>query len=70
MTSRRGRFNPGDIEMLKNFYGLDIRCFGRAAGYKGRGSAPGRWCLVGEWFGREYKDYLAERIAKKETPKC
>lgn len=38
------------IEQLRNFYGLDIRCVGY-----------GQWLLAGEWFGRVYIDYVAER---------
>lgn len=41
----------GTLYYLRDFYGLDIRNFGRR-----------RWCLVGEWFGKEYKDYIAEKI--------
>jgi hypothetical protein len=39
------------LEQLRNFYGLDIRRVGRS-----------RWVLAGEWFGRVYVDYIAERI--------
>lgn len=37
------------LEQLRNFYGLDIR---RITNRK--------WCLVGEWFGNRYVDYLAK----------
>jgi hypothetical protein len=36
------------ISCLRDFYGLDIRTFQR-----------GQYCLVGEWFGKAYIDYLA-----------
>lgn len=40
------------IAHLIDFYGLDILCLKR-----------GHWVLAGEWFGKIYVDYLAERIA-------
>lgn len=43
--------NGQEIEQLRNFYGLDIRRL-----------AYGRWVLAGEWFGRVYHDYIADRI--------
>lgn len=43
--------NSRQIQDLTDYYGLDIR----RVGY-------GRYCLVGEWFGKVYIDYLAERI--------
>lgn len=33
-----------------------------------RGSGPGRYVLAGEWFGREYRDYIAERITPEKEP--
>lgn len=42
--------NPPIIESLRSSYGLDIR----RAGYR-------RWFLAGEWFGKVYIDYVAER---------
>lgn len=42
----------GDIEKLRDFYGLDIRKI-----------SYGRWVLAGEWFGTEYRDYIAEHLA-------
>jgi hypothetical protein len=36
-------------ENLMDFYGLDIRSFGRK-----------KWCLVGEWDGRAYIDYMSQ----------
>lgn len=48
------------IYTLVDIYGLDIRSFGR-----GRNS---QWCLVGEWFGKIYVDYLAEREEEKKCP--
>lgn len=38
--------NSNTIERLIDTYGLDIRCI-----------RYGYWCLVGEWFGDEYRDY-------------
>ena len=52
----KAKFSSGtycELEALKNFYGLDIRRI-----------ENGKWCLVGEWFGKEYVDYLAKEIAK------
>jgi hypothetical protein len=42
------------ISQLVDFYGLDIRRLGHR-----------KWCLVGEWFGKTYIDYLAESIKPK-----
>jgi len=39
------------IEALRNIYGLDIRKLGVR-----------RWVLAGEWFGKVYVDYIAEKI--------
>lgn len=53
------------IEQLRSFWGLDIRFVpGSNAGRRGRGKALGKWVLVGEWFGRTYVDYIADRLAK------
>lgn len=41
--------NSNLLENLRSFYGLDIRRISRT-----------KWCLVGEWFGKVYVDYLAE----------
>lgn len=35
--------------ILPDMYGLDIRRIGK-----------NRFCLAGEWFGTEYRDYIAE----------
>lgn len=40
------------VYFLVDFYGLDIRCV-----------RQGQWVLAGEWFGKVYQDYIAERIA-------
>lgn len=45
----------GEVDQLRDFYGLDIRKLGY-----------GRWVLAGEWFGKTYVDYIAERIAQAE----
>lgn len=42
------------VGRLNDFYGVDIRSMG-----------PNKWCLVGEWFGIEYVDYLAEELARE-----
>lgn len=41
------------INQLRDVYGLDIICL-----------QPRKWCLVGEWFGNHYVDYLAEKVNK------
>lgn len=57
MTAESRSNNAGIyIENLRNFYGLDIRKL-----------EPGRWVLAGEWFGKVYIDYIAERIHAAET---
>lgn len=42
---------PTAIDQLMNVYGLDIRRL-----------RNGHWLLAGEWFGREYVDYVAARF--------
>lgn len=50
--SHRGGYSNGRLlEDLVDYYGLDIRRI-----------KNGRWCLVGEWFGKVYVDYVAEKI--------
>jgi hypothetical protein len=53
---------PGElsvaIEYLRNFYGLDIRLFGR----RGRGVTGSVMLLAGEWRGRDYCDFVAKRL--------
>lgn len=44
--------NLGRINRLMDDYGLDIRHVGRGNGY----------ILAGEWFGKVYVDYIAERL--------
>ncbi len=41
------------LESLRNFYGLDIIKTNRD-----------EWCLIGEWFGKIYIDYVAEKVNK------
>src|SRR5882762_9313596 len=41
------------VEQLRSFYGLDIRKI-----------QSGKWVLAGEWFGKTYRDYIADRIAE------
>jgi hypothetical protein len=40
---------------LADTYGLDIRCIRK-----------NKWCLVGEWFGRVYVDYLNDPTEKSQ----
>ena len=55
------------IADLKDFYGLDIRMLKSGSGNRWEGSSvPGTWVLAGEWFGKTYVDYIADRIAKHE----
>lgn len=50
-----------DLERLRDSWGLDIRVK-RRGGIKGRrGQLPALYCLVGEWDGKVYIDYVAER---------
>jgi hypothetical protein len=51
------------VEQLQNFYGLDIRIFRHGKG-RGKGSTS-VWILAGEWFGKTYVDYIADRINAK-----
>lgn len=53
--SPRDKRASNSIEQLRSFYGMDIRKLG-----------PRRWVLAGEWFGREYRDYIADRIHEVE----
>lgn len=48
---------------LTDFYGLDIR--GTDRGDR-RTNRPSKFVLAGEWFGRVYIDYIAERLAAAE----
>jgi hypothetical protein len=50
------------IIQLENFYGLDVRLVRQ--GHKGVGRLS-TYVLAGEWFGRVYIDYIAERIEEK-----
>jgi hypothetical protein len=56
------------IEQLRNFYGLDIRNLARGKS-TGRKKGGSKWILVGEWFGPQYVDYVANnkrKLAKVE----
>lgn len=44
-----------NIEQLQDFYGLDIRKI-----------KYGRWVLAGEWFGKVYVDYIADRLREAD----
>lgn len=48
LTARRNNLS-GMYNLLQDYYGLDIR------------RLHGGWLLAGEWFGRVYVDYVAER---------
>lgn len=49
----RNPTNPNIVNQLRDVYGLDIiRLQNR------------KWCLVGEWFGKVYIDYVAEKVNK------
>ena len=50
------------IRLLTDFYGLDIRLVQRS---DKRVARPPLHVLAGEWFGRVYVDYIAERIEEK-----
>ena len=54
-----GDVRPWEIIPLEDFYGLDIRKVGRKSFKTG---APSLHLLAGEWFGRVYIDYVAERM--------
>lgn len=47
------------LVQLENFYGLDVRCVRNGSCRVGRKST---YILAGEWFGRVYVDYIAQRI--------
>lgn len=52
---------------LRDYYGLDIRCIKPRGGNRwGKKPKPSEWVLAGEWFGRTYVDYIADRIAKHD----
>jgi hypothetical protein len=53
------------IEKLVSFYGLDIRRIKNGNSRVGRSS---QWVLAGEWFGKVYIDYIAERLHAAERP--
>ena len=45
------RKDCSNVEVLRDFYGLDIRNIRRGA-----------WVLAGEWINGKYKDYIAEQL--------
>lgn len=53
-----GRHSTRAIADLTDYYGLDLRNLGS--------DRHPRWTLVGEWFGRVYVDYVAERLKERE----
>lgn len=46
---------------LTDVYGLDLRLIRRGDRRVGRKS---QWLLAGEWFGKVYVDYVAERLER------
>lgn len=52
----RDHGGTNQIAALVDYYGLDIICLRR-----------GQWLLAGEWFGRVYVDYVAQRLAQSEA---
>jgi hypothetical protein len=59
----RTMLGVAQINNLQDFYGLDIRIAQRAYEKDGYGNnRPPLSMLAGEWFGRVYIDYVAERI--------
>jgi hypothetical protein len=62
----KGSVLSASLAQLRDFYGLDIRTttIRLNPGKKGRPSY--KCALVGEWFGSEYRDYLAKVILKGE----
>lgn len=48
-----------EIRQLTDFYGFDIRRLQSGNSQTGRASL---YVLAGEWFGKVYIDYIAERI--------
>lgn len=51
------------IPKLTDYYGLDIRKVQQGNSRTGR---PSLYMLVGEWFGRVYIDYVAQRIEQSD----
>jgi hypothetical protein len=47
---------------LRDFYGLDIRKTTVRLNAGKKGGHSYKYALVGEWFGSEYRDYLATKI--------
>jgi len=47
--------NDRPLSDLRDYYGLDISRV-----------APCKWVLAGEWFGRAYRDYIAEHLTSLE----
>ena len=48
--------NRNATRQLQDYYGLDIRCI-----------EPGKWVLAGEWFGKNYVDYIAAVIGQDDA---
>lgn len=56
-----------DIRRLQDTYGFDIRVRRRSWG-RGGGERNALYCLVGEWKGDKYVDYVAEHHADVNSP--
>jgi hypothetical protein len=58
-----------DVAKLRDFYGMDIILIHRAVKGRprGKGRIPSLYILAGEWFGREYQDYVAPRVLDKSA---
>lgn len=66
-SEEAGRTCRRYLHDLRDYYGLDIRCLKRRGGNRcGKTPNPSEWVLAGEWFGRTYVDYIAERLAKHD----
>lgn len=54
-----GRNSARAIADLTDYYGLDVRNLAS--------DRHPRWVLAGEWFGRVYVDYVAERLKEGKS---
>lgn len=57
-STKKAPIGP-QLVQLENIYGLDVRHVRNGSSRTGRKST---YLLAGEWFGRVYVDYVAERI--------
>jgi hypothetical protein len=54
------------LMQLRDYYGLDVRQIQRANKKRG---LEAKHCLVGEWFGNVYVDYIAEKMEENNDQK-